>query len=52
MSTKWAMLKAIQREPDNALHCYAMADLLEVVDGRGASRYSGSLRQGEAGASW
>jgi hypothetical protein len=32
MSTKWALLKAIQREPDNALHCYAMADLLEEQD--------------------
>jgi hypothetical protein len=29
MSTKWALLKAIQREPDNPLHCFAMADLLE-----------------------
>jgi hypothetical protein len=29
MSTKWALLKAIQREPDNALHCFVMADLLE-----------------------
>jgi hypothetical protein len=29
MSTKWAVLKAIQREPENALHCFAMADLLE-----------------------
>jgi hypothetical protein len=29
MSTKWALLKAIQGEPDNALSCYAMDDLLE-----------------------
>jgi hypothetical protein len=29
MLLKWTLLKAIQREPDNALHCFAMADLLE-----------------------
>jgi hypothetical protein len=29
MSLKWTLLKSIQREPENALHCYAMADLLE-----------------------
>jgi hypothetical protein len=29
MSTKWTTLKSIQREPDNAIHCYAMADLLK-----------------------
>jgi hypothetical protein len=29
MSLKWTLLKSIQREPDNALHCFAMADLLE-----------------------
>ena len=29
MSTKWALLKTIQREPDNKLACFAMADLLE-----------------------
>jgi hypothetical protein len=23
MSTKWVLLKSIQREPDNALHCFA-----------------------------
>jgi hypothetical protein len=29
MSLKWTLLKSIQREPDNELHCFAMADLLE-----------------------
>ena len=29
MSTKWALLKTIQREPDNKLACFAMADMLE-----------------------
>ena len=29
MTTKWVLLKTIQREPDNRLACYAMADLLE-----------------------
>jgi hypothetical protein len=29
MSLKWTLLKTIQREPDNALPCYALADLLE-----------------------
>jgi hypothetical protein len=29
MTTKWALLKTIQREPENRLACYAMADILE-----------------------
>jgi hypothetical protein len=29
VSEKWALLKAVQREPDNPLPCYALADLLE-----------------------
>jgi hypothetical protein len=29
LSEKWALLKAVQREPDNPLPCYALADLLE-----------------------
>ena len=29
MTTKWVLLKTIQREPDNKLACFAMADLLE-----------------------
>jgi hypothetical protein len=29
MTTKWVLLKTIQREPDNKLACYAMADILE-----------------------
>jgi hypothetical protein len=29
MSAKWAMMKEIQREPDNPLACFALADLLE-----------------------
>ncbi len=29
MSTKWILLKTIQREPENRLACFALADLLE-----------------------
>jgi hypothetical protein len=29
MTTKWALLETIQREPDNQVACYTMADLLE-----------------------
>ncbi len=29
MTAKWVLLKTIQKEPDNRLACYAMADLLE-----------------------
>jgi hypothetical protein len=29
LSTKWALLKTIQHEPDSKVACYAMADLLE-----------------------
>jgi hypothetical protein len=29
MTAKWVLFKTVQREPDNKLACYAMADLLE-----------------------
>src|SRR5262249_8777747 len=29
VSTRWALLEAVQREPDNPLPCFALADLFE-----------------------
>jgi hypothetical protein len=29
LTTKWVLVKTVQREPDNRLACYALADLLE-----------------------